>query len=583
MGLLRRALSIAVVTAVLTPTTSLYAQQPADAAKASMADGDKAAKAKDWKTAITLYDAANKSAPSEAALDALANAYYQAGDMGGAFSAYTEWNDKYGAKATPAKKKNAETRLKELTEKTGGVTITVSEPGAIILVDDKQVGVSPLPGQLRLSAGPHHIKITKDGFLAFDQSPTVAAGTMTAIDAKLSAANAKSKITVEEKGGHPVRVIIDGIDRGPAPFTGDIDPGAHDVVVRGAGFAAPLQKVVVERDKPLQVSLVAIPTTAPVRITTSDSKGSIFIDGALVGEGSFNGELGGGNHELKITREGHETLTEQIVVNDRDPVNKSYTLQLRKNVTTQAIVEEERLEGVYGGFGLVGFATPGGTGNTLESQCEDKGAIPTLRSCSTPDGLGAGLGGFVGYHWDPVGVELFLGGHYDQRTAKSTWDSAALTGGLSSDPARSEEFNIRRAGGMALVRVRLTKQWRKVRLMLPFGAGVSYRVMLLDRDTRALDSADRDVFVASTESYWSPTIAFEPTVAYRITPGVAVTLGVQFWLEAPGSFLNNNANPTTQKERPHRLGLRGLSTPSYELAANAQIFIGPVIGMMFGP
>lgn len=588
MRLLRRIAPIALAASVLSSASSVYAQAPspagaasAAAAKASMADGDKAAKNKDWRSAVASYDAANKAAPSEPALEALANAYYQLGDLGGAFSAYTEWMDKYGAK-TPAKKKTVEARLQELTSKTGGVVITVSEPGAAIMVDGKQVGVSPLPGQLRLAAGAHSIKITKDGFLAFDQSPNVAAGTQTKIDAKLVSANAKTKVTVTEKTGKPIRVVIDGLDRGPAPFTGEIEPGAHEVLGRGAGFAAPPQKIVVERDKPLQIDLVASSTSAPVKVSTADLKGSIYIDGALVGEGTFQGELGSGTHDLKIVRDGYDTYTEQLVVADRDPVNKTYTLTLSNKVETQEVEESEWLEGLYGGFTLLGVVTPGGTGSSLETQCDRKGEIPTLRTCETPGGFGGGVGGFFGYHWDPVGIELFVEGAYDTRTLKNTWDSASAIGAIGGDPARDEEFTLRRAGGVLAPRVRVTKQWRKFRITIPFGVGIAYRFMGVERYARAATTGAENRYNSDTATYVSPAILVEPSIGYRLSKGVAVTLGFRFLLEAPGTALDET-NPTTQRGGVQRLGFEGLSTPAYELASNAQVFIGPTLGMMFGP
>lgn len=582
LSLWRRRVAVLVTAFAVLNSTTAFAQNVADiAAKASMADGDKAAKNKDWKTAITSYDAANKASPSEQALDSLANAYYQSGDLGGAWSAYNEWNDKYAAKASATKKQIATTRLTELTGKTGGVTITVSEPNATITVDDKLIGTSPLPGQLRMVAGPHHVKITKDGFTAFDQSPTVATGTMTAIDAKLVATNAKGKIAVTEKGGHQVRVIIDGIDRGPAPWSGDIEPGPHDVAVKGNGWSA-TQKVSVVLGTPAQVDLVATNIVAPIRIATDDNQGQIFLDGQMVGQGVFQGQIGGGSHEIKISRDGYETLTQTISVDSADAVNKTYSLKLAQNVKTTAIEHEvDRLHGVYGGFNLVGFATPGGTGNAVEQQCDNKSQIPTLKSCDISSGLGAGLGGFVGYHWDKVGVELFVAGDYDSRKDTETWSSAAIQGS-GANPARTEDYTFRRYGVMALARVRLTKQWDKIRLTMPIGAGISWRGMKLTREATGVDGTHNN-FAPDAVSYTSPTIELEPTVAYRLTPGVAITLGVQFFLEAPASFLDGNDNPTTKGSTTQHLGLNGLSSPSYILAENAQVFIGPVIGMMFGP
>lgn len=547
-------------------------------------DADKAVKAKDWNAAARLFDAANKAQPSSEALEGLANASYQAGQLGEAYNAYREWIDKYGAKAPAAKKKTAETRLKELGEKTGEVTITVNEPGAQVLVDDKVLGTSPLAGPLRLTAGPHKVRVTKDGFIAFDQSPNVAAGTTTTVQATLAPSTTKGKLVVKEKSGKPIRVTVDGVDMGDAPWTGEVEAGQHEIGARATGLAAMPEKVNVERGKTHEIELVASASTASVKIGTSDAKGLIYVDDKLVGEGTFIGELPAGTHKLKITREGYDPFEEELVIKEKEPLARTVTLNLSSEISTGPVQETERLEGIYGGFGLLGMLTPGGTGNSIERQCEGKNQYPPLVSCEAPDGIGGGLGGFVGYHWDPVGIELYLAGHYDQRTLKNDWNAAITDPGIGPDPARLEEFNVRRFGGMALARVRLTWQSRKIRLGLAAGAGVSYRVMVLERLTTAKDgSGMRDGFVSDSPSYVSPVIAIEPSVMYRVTKGMAVSLGVQMFLETPSSFMNGRETPRTASERNHSLGLRSLTTPSYELASNVQIFVGPVIGMMFGP
>ncbi len=569
--------------AVLTTSTS-FAQQAGDA-KASLADADKAVKSKDWATAARSFDAANKAQPSSQALEGLANAHYQGGHLGEAHAAYTEWLDKYGAKAPAAKKKAAEARLKELDEKTGSLTIAVNETGAQVIVDDKTIGTTPLAGpSLRLPAGPHRVRVTKDGFIAFDQSPNVGAGATTNVQVTLTAASTKGKLVVKEKTGKPVRITVDGVDMGDAPWTGDVEAGQHDIAARGVGLAAAPQKVNVERGKTQEIELTASESTASVKIGTSDAKGLIYIDDKLVGEGSFIGDLPAGTHKLRITRDGYDPFEEDVVVKEKEPLARTVTLKLSSTISTGPVEETERLEGIYGGFGLLGLLTPGGTGSTFEKQCDAKSEAPSLVSCDTPDGLGAGAGGFIGYHWDPVGIELYLAGHYDQRTIKNDWNAASTDPGIGPDPARREEINLRRVGGMGLARVRLTWQSKHLRLGLAAGAGVSYRTMVLERVTTAKDgSGVRDGFVSDSPSYVSPVIAIEPTVMYRLSRGVAVSLGVQMFLETPSSFLNGRETPKTTPERNHALGLRTLSTPSYELASNVQIFVGPVLGMMFGP
>src|SRR5690606_27988597 len=128
------------VAAVFLTTTPTALAQPAPDAKATLADAAKAAKERNWAAAVKLYEAANNAQPSASATEGAANAHYQLGQHGEAFAAYTEWKEKYAAKAPAATKKLVDARLKELEGKTGLLTIAVDQPGAAITVDGKEVG-----------------------------------------------------------------------------------------------------------------------------------------------------------------------------------------------------------------------------------------------------------------------------------------------------------------------------------------------------------------------------------------------------------------------------------------------------------
>jgi hypothetical protein len=582
----RRRVATLVTAAVLGSTTAVFAQ-PAPDAKASLADAAKAEKAKDWAAAARLYDAAYKAQPSAEALEGLANAEYRRGELGGAFAAYAEWKDKYAAKAPAAKKKLVEGRLKELEAKTGVLTITVAEPGATVRIDERDVGVSPLPGPVRVTPGEKRIRVTKDGFPPAEHTAQVAAGASAAVTISLQTTSAKGKVIVKERSGKPVRVVIDGVDMGEAPWTGEIDPGQHEISARGQGLVAQAQKVDVGRGKTQEIVLDAATSTAPVKIGTSDAKGLIYIDGKLVGEGSFVGDIPSGVHVLKVTREGYDPFEEKFEVKDKEPFARTVTLKLSSKIETGPMVEVERLEGVYGGFSLLGMATPGGTGNDVEKLlCDNRAATPELAGCEAPDGLGGGLGAFIGYHWDPVGIELFVAGQFDQRTMKTDWNAAATDPGIGPDPARLEEYILRRAGGMGVARVRLTLQAKKVRFSIATGVGFTRRILFFERETRAKDaSGDRDVYVSGAAGYWSPIVSLEPAVMFRFSNHVAAGAGIQLFLDAPNTIFSGNGgqNPRSTKESGHRLGERPLATNEIDLASNLQIYVGPFIGMMFGP
>ena len=574
----------------LVPAMAL-AQAPAQAAaqapdaRASLASGNKAAAAKDWAKAQTELDASNRAAPSADALEGLANAHYQQKHEAEAYAAYDAWLKTYGAKSSPAKKKAAETRLQELAGRTGLLAVETAESGATVTVDDKPMGTTPLAAPLRLATGPHRVRVTKDGLQPFDQAPNVAAGATSTVQVKLEAQSSKGQLAVREKSGKPLRVLVDNVDMGDAPWTGEVPAGPHEVGGRGTGSAAAVERVVVERGKTRDVELVASSSIATLKVGTSDGKGLIYLDGKLVGEGAITNDVPAGSHVLRITREGYDPFEETIELKEKETLSRSITLNLSSKIETGAVqAEKTPLEGIYGGFGLMMTLLPGGMKSSMQRTCD--ATVPNrpveLASCDGQGGgLGGGVTGFFGYHWDPVGIELYAGAQYDQSSPTLSWTGSSTDPGIGPDPSRKEEFSIRRIGGFGIARVRLTLQGEKLRFSVAGGVGLSLRSLLLTRDTTATANAQlRDAFVPGAESYLSPVLSFEPSIQYRIAPHTALSLGVAVLVESPRAF---NQIPTTKSDNTHSLGPGGLTTPAYELATGTQVFIGPVLGMMFGP
>jgi hypothetical protein len=341
--------------------------------------------------------------------------------------------------------------------------------------------------------------------------------------------------------------------------------------------------VTVERGKTKDVELVATSSIATLKVATSDGKGLIYLDGKLVGEGSFTNDVPAGAHALKITREGYDPFEETIDLKDKETLARSITLKLSSKIETSAVqAEKGRLEGIYGGFGLLFNFLPGGMKSDMQKTCDAGDKPAELTSCDGQGGgLGGGVTGFIGYHWDPVGVELFAGAQYDQSSPTLNWGPSSTDPGIGPDPARKEEFAIHRIGGFGIARVRLTLQGEKLRFSVAGGVGLSYRSLLLTRDTTAAsNSALHDAYVPDAEWYLSPILSLEPSIQYRVGPHTAIALGVSLLVDSPRAF---DQIPTTKPEGGHSLGPSGLTTPGYQLATGTQVFLGPFIGMMFGP
>ena len=189
-------------------------------AKASLASGDKAARAKDWAKAQADYEAANAAAPSADALDGLANAHYQQKHDAEAYAAYESWIKTYGT-TSPAKKRAAEARLEEL----GSRTVTPRSSSRRRAAPRSTSTTSPW-GRRR---SPRR-SVSRSARIA-SASPRTASfrsirrrtsprARPRRVQVKLEAQTTKGRLSVREKSGKAIRVFVDGVDMGDAPVGG---------------------------------------------------------------------------------------------------------------------------------------------------------------------------------------------------------------------------------------------------------------------------------------------------------------------------------------------------------------------------
>ncbi len=567
-------------------------------AKAHRTAAEAAAKAKDWAKALEEFRAANALEKTPESMEGIANAEHELGHVPQAYEAYEDFLNTYSAKLPGPKKVAAEKRLKELGEKTGAFAIDVNGAGAEIFLDDKSLGKSPLAKPVRVLSGPHRVRVHKDGFLPWEQAPNAPAQAQTAVAVKLEVDARKARLNVREQSNAPVHVYVDGVDMGVAPWSGDVEPGEHEIIVKSATMLATPQKVTVAKGETREIIAAASATSASLKVSTADGKGVIYIDGKVVGEGVFSGEIPAGPHKVMVKRDGYDPFEEDIALKEKENVSRSVTLQLVSTVTTgQVKTDTDRLEGLYGSLGLSGVLMPSGNGNDIQNEC-DKGTAGV--TCAGSSDVGGALHGYVGYHWDPVGMELFMQAMYDQTTPVIQVASSPVN--LNADPARKEEYSFRRIGGTAAIRARLTWQAKKIRLGFAAGPGASYRQVLFQRDATATVGNDTfgDKYVGSA-GYWAPALSLDAHVGFRATRAFELQLGFQTLFESARAFGEkvvldaDNSRQLVKGGASSPVPLPGgvvpsvpgqtiaISTPSYQLITGTQIFTGLYIGAQFGP
>jgi hypothetical protein len=573
----RRSLALSLALAMASVPLQAFAQPAAGASE--IADGDKAMHAKDYDGALKHFRAAHQATPSARAAMGVADALYQLDRAGEAYEAYNAVQTTYGPKLGVVEKVAVIKRLKELAAKTGWLSVRVSEGGAQVDLDGKSFGVSPVPVLVRVATGPHDVKVSKDGFAPFAGHADVAADGTAVVEVKLSAAATQGHVVVHASGTEPLRVIIDGVDVGATPWEGDLPAGTHTFAGRSSSAVAESQSVELTAGSRTAIDLVSSATAGHMQVRTSDGKGTIFVDGVAKGEGAFSGDVAPGPHTVVVTHEGFQRYEKSITLAERQTWAETVTLQ-PVAATGATVAEGERaLEGMYGGFGFIGAFGVGGMGTELETDCSNLGAS----SCNTPSPVGGGAFGYVGYTWNPVGFELLIGGEGDQVTQTATFTGSS-TLPTAAGPSRTETFHFVRAGGVAAVRARATFQTRMIRGTVAGGLGVSYKQMFMERDAvAASDPSLTAKYVPSSVGYLSPAITLEAAIQLRVSQTVAVSIGAFLWADNASIAGSNSVPSSSQQVLTNGTTAEPIPTPQYHLATGTQVFLGPFVGMQFGP
>jgi len=326
----------------------------------------------------------------------------------------------------------------------------------------------------------------------------------------------------------------------------------------------------------------AAASTAQLRVEVEGERGEIFLDGEPVGHGQYRGSVEPGRHQLRVTREGHDSFEKAIVLSPGEVHSESVTL---KPSVGDVTVEgggslPSALDGIYGGIQLLAAFVPRGTGSTFQDACDSIGAT----SCGAGAVTTGGISGYIGYMLDPIGLEFAVLGSGDFSGPSASFNGivGSEINPVVAEPAREEKFTIAGFGAGAMLRVRLATKLSRFRLNFAAGPGLAYRVFVMRRDTDAADG--RTGFYSDIgTSYLSALLSLEASLAFELGGSTAISMGVTSWFEHAGD--DTTSRPEERSVLAASDGRPPLphATPPYDLANGPQWFVGPFLGLTFGP
>jgi hypothetical protein len=164
--------------------------------------------------------------------------------------------------------------------------VTVTEPGAEILVDDASVGTSPLANVVWLDLGKRKIHVQKAGWKPFDRALDVAGGTELTLTATLEKDLHQGRVSVT--AGPADLIAVDGKAVAQGKWDGALPSGGHTLRVTAPGMTIYQSEVLVQDDRSREILV----TLTPLPKASSASKwlwiagGTVLVGGAIVG-GAF--------------------------------------------------------------------------------------------------------------------------------------------------------------------------------------------------------------------------------------------------------------------------------------------------------
>ena len=192
------------------------------------------------------------------------------------------------ADLTPEDVKRAVTVHAEQLRRIANVTLDTQVQGAVVEVDDVQVGKTPLGAPLRMPVGTHRISVVAAGFHPFRTEVTVAGGETRPVRVELVPTESRvAKVSVTSQL-LDAEVLVDGKPKGRTPLTAELvlEPGTHLISLRRDGYhTADAQVTLVEgstRELRLdpEPDLAALSTRGErVQLVVSESDPTVVVDG----------------------------------------------------------------------------------------------------------------------------------------------------------------------------------------------------------------------------------------------------------------------------------------------------------------
>jgi hypothetical protein len=273
------------------------------------------AKSGRWDAALAEFIASREAYATRAATRNAAVALRQLGRPAESLDYYFSLLRTFATSMPPEELRAVQLEMNALRLLVGELDVSASEAGASVVVDGRQRGTTPFAEPLRVDAGTHTVRLSKEGFETVETAITIAGGQRKVLETAMKQLRASGTLVVNEATGKRLEVVLDSAVVGETPWRGSTAPGAHSVFLRGPQQLGTVPSAAdVRRDRTTTLTLRAVPLAVSVLVEPSPSNATVYVDGVSVGNGIWEGRLSSGPHRIEVTAAGHLSFRRDLLL-----------------------------------------------------------------------------------------------------------------------------------------------------------------------------------------------------------------------------------------------------------------------------
>lgn len=203
----------------------------------------------------------------------------------------------------------------------GYARITTTPSGAILYVDGKNIGTSPIT--LELDEGNHIVTAYRDGYRTETRQFTISAGRTVDIKIDLQKLVSNYQLSIATNPSS-ADVYIDNRYVGRSPLNLTLEEGTKNLRIERSGYETYYETFVLDRSLSKNITLKPIVVNYQLSLITNPSSADVYIDNTYMGRSPLNLTLPEGTKNLRIEKSGYETYYETLLLNRS--ISKSITL-----------------------------------------------------------------------------------------------------------------------------------------------------------------------------------------------------------------------------------------------------------------